>query len=309
VTAGRLPALPALLAAVVLGTGAVTLQIQRDRAFATDKPAEQVLYLRSPEVARRLALSYDLLAADVYWIRALQVFGSARKTREQDRNYELLYPMLDMATGLDPAYNIAYRFGAIFLSEAKPGGPGRPDLAVKLLLKGLQAQPTKWQYMQDIGFVHFWAMHDYKGAAAWFQKASEVPGAAWFLKPLAATTLAQGGHRSGSRTLFRALAESGESDWIRKDAARRLRQLDAMDAIDELRGIVTRYRERGGPTPVTWEALIRAGALRAVPADPDGFAFALAPWSGDVSLGEGSTLAPLPIEPPRLDIAGQAAGS
>jgi len=294
---GRLSALPALAAAVVLGAAAVAAQIQRDRSFHTDKPMEQVLYLQSPEVARRLALSYDLLAADVYWIRALQVFGSARKTTPQDRDYSLLYPMLDMATGLDPYYNIAYRFGAIFLSEPKPGGPGRPDLAEKLLLKGLQAQPTKWQYMQDIGFVHFWAMHDYKGAAAWFEKGSRIPGAAWFLKPLAAVTLAQGGHRAASRTLFRALAESGESDWIRKDAARRLRQLDAMDALDALRGILGRYRERGGAMPVTWETLVRAGYLRAVPVDPDGFVYSLGPWGGDVGLGDGSTLAPLPKEP------------
>ena len=112
--------------------------------------------------------------------------ASARKATAQDRDYTLLYPLLDMATGLDPYYNIAYRFGAIFLSEPKPAGPGRPDLAVKLLRKGLEAQPTKWQYMQDIGFVHFWAMHDYKGAAEWFERGSRLPGAAWFLKPLAA---------------------------------------------------------------------------------------------------------------------------
>lgn len=289
--------LAALGAAALLGAAAVGTQIQRDRLFHTDKPAAKVLYLQSPEVARRLALSYDLVAADVYWIRALQVFGSARKDTEQDRNYELLYPMLDMATGLDPHFNIAYRFGAIFLSEPKPGGPGRPDLAEKLLLKGIAAAPHKWQYMQDIGFVHFWAMHDYKGAAEWFERGSKVPGAAWFLKPLAATTLAQGGHRGTSRVLFQALAETGESDWIRKDAKRRLRQLDAMDQIDALRKVLATYRERGGPMPVSWEALVRAGYLRAVPADPDGFVYGLGPWSGDVSIGEESTLKPLPDGP------------
>jgi hypothetical protein len=294
---GRLPVVPLALAVGTLLAAAVGVQVHRDRRFATDQPAEQILYVQSPEIARRLALSYDLLAADVYWIRALQHFGSSRKQTEQAREYKLLYPLLDMATGLDPYYNIAYRFGAIFLSEPKPAGPGRPDLAEKLLLKGLAAQPTKWEYTQDIGFVHFWALQDYKGAAEWFEKGSRMPGAPWFLKPLAATTLAQGGHRSASRTLFRVLAESGENDWIRKDAARRLRQLDAMDAMDELSRIVQRYRDRGGPTPVTWAGLVRAGYLRAVPADPDGFVFGLGPWSGDVSLGEGSTLAPLPKEP------------
>jgi hypothetical protein len=299
---GGLPAVQVLVAAAALFGAAVATQVQRDRRFATDQPAEQVLYLQSPDVARRLALSYDLLAADVYWIRALQHFGKARKTTAQDRDYTLLYPLLDMATGLDPHYNIAYRFGAVFLSEAKPAGPGRPDLAVKLLRKGLAAQPTKWEYMQDIGFVHFWTMHDLKGAAEWFERGSRVPGAPWFLKPLAATTLAQGGHRSASRTIFRVLAESGENDWIRKDAVRRLRQLDAMDAIEELNRIVEVYRARGGATPVTWEALVRARYLRAIPTDPDGVAFSLGPWSGDVSLGEGSTLAPLPKEPPRVTL-------
>jgi len=286
-----------LTVAALFLAAAVVLQVRRDRAFGTDVPAEQVLYVQSPAVAGRLALSFDALAADVYWIRALQHFGKARKVTPQERNNELLYPLLDMATGLDPHFNIAYRFGAIFLSESKPQGPGRPDLAIKLLEKGMQASPEKWQYMQDAGFVHFWALRDYKGAAAWFERGSKVPGAAWFLKPLAATTLAQGGQRSASRTLFTAIAESGENDWMRKDARRRLRQLDAMDAMDELRQIVAAYRQRGGAPPLTWPALVRAGYLRAIPTDPDGVVFALGPWSGDVSLGEGSKLAPLPDAP------------
>ena len=294
---GRRGTLVMLTAAALLLAGAGVLQARRDRTFGTDVPAAQVLYVQSPEVVGRLALSFDALAADVYWIRALQHFGGARRTTAQARNYELLYPLLDMATGLDPKFNIAYRFGSIFLAEAKPGGPGRPDLAIKLLQKGLEASPEKWQYMQDIGFVYFWALHDYKSAAEWFDRGSRIPGAAWFLKPLAATTLAQGGQRSASRVLFKAIAESGENDWMRKDAQRRLRQLDAMDAIDELRKVAAAYRLRAGSAPVTWQALVRAGYLRAIPTDPDGFVFALGPWSGDVSLGEGSTLAPLPDAP------------
>ena len=38
-------------------------------------------------------------------------------------------------TTLDPYFNIAYRFGAIFLGERYPGGPGRPDQAVALLAR------------------------------------------------------------------------------------------------------------------------------------------------------------------------------
>ena len=34
---------------------------------------------------------------------------------------------------------MAYQFGALFLAEQPPGGPGRPDLAIALLEKGLRA--------------------------------------------------------------------------------------------------------------------------------------------------------------------------
>jgi len=101
--------------------------------------------------------------------------------------------------------------------------------------------------------------------------------------------------------LFTAIAQSGENDWMRKDARHRLQQLDAMDAIDQLRQIVRTYRDRGGPTPITWQAMVRAGYLRAIPTDSEGTVFSLGPWSGDVGLGEGSPLAPLPdapVEPP-----------
>ena len=92
------------------------------------------------------------------------------------RTYALLYPLLDLTTTLDPYFSIAYRFGAIYLGEPYPGGPGRPDLAVALLQKGLAAQPSKWQYLMDLGFVQYWHLHDYAAAATAFTSASELPG-------------------------------------------------------------------------------------------------------------------------------------
>jgi hypothetical protein len=272
----------------------VGLQVVRDRAFATDQPAEQVLYIQSPAVVKRLALSYQALAADVYWMRALQHFGNRDRATEQQKRFELLYPLLDMATTLDPYFNIAYRFGAIFLVEPPPRGPGQPDKAIALLQKGIEAMPEKWQYMQDAGFVEYWGRGDFKAAAHWFERGSHVPGAPWFLKPLAATTLAQGGQRSASRAIFQALAASSDDDWLRNDAKRRLRQIDAMDAIDTLKRAVGIFKERGGAAPFTWSRLVGAGILRGIPRDPDGTEFSLGPWTGDVTLGADSPLRPLP---------------
>ena len=44
--------------------------------FAVRESAvERLLYVRSGEAAKRIALAFDVLAADVYWIRAIQHYG------------------------------------------------------------------------------------------------------------------------------------------------------------------------------------------------------------------------------------------
>jgi hypothetical protein len=286
------------VAAGLLGALSVVVQIERDRRYATDRPEEQVLYVQSPDVMKRMVLSYDLIAADVYWIRAIQHFGRERQAHA-DKHYALLYPLLDLCTSLDPSFNLAYRFGATFLSEMPPGGPGRPDQAIALLRKGIAAMPDKWQFYQDAGFVEYWVNHDYGAAADWFAKGAEIKGAPWWLKLLAASTLAKGGDRGSSRLLYQALLQSGENDFMKQDAARRLRQLDALDHLDQLTAVVGRYQQAGGRPPYTWQAIVAAGLLRGIPVDPDRVPYVIHPDTGHVDIDQQSTLWPLPAEPPK----------
>ena len=295
----------------VLMAAVVQVQAVRERAYPTQSDAEATLYVTSRTAARRLALAYPALAADMYWIRTLQYYGGTKQrllaippgiapppllSRDPSASYPLLYPLLDLTTSLDPRFNVAYRFGAIFLAESFPNGAGRPDLAVTLLQKGLLERPDKWEYMADIGFVHYWYTHDYRAAAQWFNQASGLPGAPWWLKSLAATTLAEGGDRRSSRQMWTAIRESAEIDWLQKDAARRLSQLDALDQIDQLNGRVNAFVQRTGQRPAGWASLISAGELPGVPLDSTHTPFELSS-EGRVRLSQRSPLWPLPEEP------------
>jgi hypothetical protein len=284
--------------AVGLLTLATALQIVRDRTYA-DPNANLAAFLdvQSGAAMKRFALSYDALAADIYWIRAVQHFGGEHRLGG-GRGYQLLYPLLDLTTNLDPRFNIAYRFGAIFLAEPFPGGAGRPDLAVALLQKGIAAQPQRWEYFQDVGFVYYWQLHDYKAAADWFERGSHAPGAPWWLRSLAAATLAKGGDRASSRFLWERLLQSGDNAWLRSQAELRLAQLDAMDQIDQLQAVVSRYQALTGRLPGSWADLARARLLRGEPADPSGAPYRLDSATGRVSLSPSSSLYPLPTEPP-----------
>ena len=304
-------AVAGLVVVAMLIASAAVLTAARERRYPTPTVSEESLYVTSGTVARRLSLGFQALAADLYWIRAIQYYGGTKiqltsgQTQAQltaadhgQNGYPLLYPMLDLTTTLDPRFNIAYRFGSIFLAEPFPGGAGRPDLALELLKKGLEANPTKWEYMQDAGFVEYWWRHDYHAAAEWFRKASEVDGAPWWLKSLAATTLAEGGDRTSSRTMWQAILQSAEIEWLKGDAERRLTQLNALDQIDNLQALLERGRQRGLEIR-DWNTVIRAGGLPGIPVDPTGTPYEI-DAQGRVQLSQRSSLYPLPNEPQRL---------
>ena len=228
----------------LLAAASVFVQMTRDRWYHTDQPARA-------DPLRALGRGdapHGAVVRRARRGRLLDPGRSALRRREAapegERKYELLYPLLDLTTSLDTRFNIAYRFGSLFLAEPSPGGPGRPDLAIALLQKGIKEMPEKWEYYQDAGFVYYFGFKDYDKAAEWFKRGSEQKGAPWFMKSLAANTLAKGHDRKASRLMYQVIAETADNDFMKKDAIRRLRQLDTMDYMDMLRDVVRRYRAR-----------------------------------------------------------------
>jgi len=289
-----------VVAALVMFGSAVALQIARDNRYPRDtRQAEKILYVRSGEAIKRMTLSFDALASDVYWIRAIQHYGGDRLAGpEAGTKYQLLYPLLDLTTTLDPYFNIAYRFGAIFLSEGYPGGPGRPDQSVALLRKAIVVMPRKWQYYHDVGFVYYWRFRDYQTAALWFQRAAAQPNAPNWLTPLAAAMLTQGKDRAAARFLWQQIAQS-EEPWMRRNAERSLLQLQAMDQIDRYDAVIARFPPPSGEQ-YSWTGLIRRRLFIRVPFDPTGTPYDIDPATGRVSVSSQSPLFPMPQEPRQL---------
>jgi tetratricopeptide (TPR) repeat protein len=280
-----------LVAGLVLAAAVLRAGDARDES---QPAAERVLYLRSGEVARRLWLSFDAVAADVYWIRTIQHYGGDRKSARTTGRFELLQPLLDLTTTLDPHFNIVYRFGAIFLATDPPNGPGQPDQAISLLEKGLARNPDRWQYGLDIGFVQYLQRRDFEAAAHAFERAAAMSKAPAWLRPLAAVTLAQGGDREGARVLFGQLAGS-EEGWVREAAARGLAQMDALDRIDDVQSRVDRFYALTHAYPTRWSDLVQVGLLAQIPVDPANVPLDFDPVTKRVTLRPSSPLGPLPV--------------
>lgn len=211
------------LVLVALAAAAATLSA-RDRWYPRTVAETRELYVTSGDTVGRLALGFDAVLADVYWIRAVQHYGRDRRSRTYADRYQLLHPLIDIATTLDPYFATAFQFGALFLSEPLPNGADRLDLGIAMLEKGLRAEPTRWQYAQYLGFLHYWHSDDRQEAGRQFARAAAMPGAPIWLKPLAANMFIEGGDRATARAVLESLAQS-EEPWIRELAQRKLREL------------------------------------------------------------------------------------
>lgn len=283
-----------LVAVALLLTLAIGLQVWRDRGWTAYEPATPVMWLRAGPAVTRGALGYDALLADLYWIRAVVYFGRQGLSKDAAKNYDLLYPLLDLVTTLDPRFTVAYRFGAIFLSETPPNGPGRPDLAVSLLERGVERSPERWEYMHDIGFVYYWHNRDFEKGASWLERASQVPGAPIWLKSTAANMHSERGNRESARQLWRQIGEAAEAPSMVTIAKLRLAQFDAMDAIDALNEILARFKTATGRMPQTWQEVVAARLIRGVPLDPTGVPYEIDAASETAHVADRSPLSPMP---------------
>ena len=146
-----------------------------------------VQWIQSPGLMRRLAVGFNAIWADIYWIRAVQYYGDTRLSVDEKKNYDQLYPLLDITTSLDPHFNIAYRFGSILLSEGLSERTRADRSSDRAAAEGHPEMPDKWQYYHDAGFVEYWWRRDSQAAADWFIKASKLPDAPNWLEPLAAS--------------------------------------------------------------------------------------------------------------------------
>ena len=241
-------------------------RLDQVRATAT---LEDVLYFNSPKLVKRLSLGYDGLLADIYWTRAVQYFGSRHVTRTAT-DYNLLAPLLEITTALDPKLTVAYEFGANFLGPKPPEGAGQPDQAIALLEDGIRTNPDDWKLYYDLGFFYYMDLKDYARAAEAFERGTKVPNAHPFLRVLAAQMAQHAGEIQTARMLWQATYATTKDDLIRQNAIEHLRALQVDENITELEKMVAQYRQQTGVAPSSFNALIGAGILRGVPVDPDG---------------------------------------
>ena len=267
-----------LLALCLLAAGfAGVWQLQRgiDVQRAVMHQERDDLVLRSGRLLKAMSLEYTPLVADLYWTRTVQYYGDKRARR--DPNFELLWPLLEVTTRLDPQLLVAYRFGSTFLSEPEPRGAGQPRLGIALLERGIQTNPDYWRFYEDLGFIYYFNLKDYVKASQAFADGSKLPGAQIWMKVMAAKIAADGESLSTSVFLWNDIYQTTADPQIKENARTHLELLRARMDCNQLDLLANEFEKLTGRRPTRMSELVLAGLLPKLPADPKAYPYVFGP--------------------------------
>jgi hypothetical protein len=265
-----------LLVLLPLGfAGVWQLQQRIDVQQAALHQERDEMVLRSGKLVRAMSLEYAPLMADIYWTRVVQYYGD--KHARHDPNFELLWPLLDLTTTLDPNLVVAYRFGSTFLSEPSPRGAGHPELGIALLERGIQANPEYWRFYEDLGFIYYFELKDYPKASAAFEEGSKHPDSQIWMKIMAAKIAAEGESLETSMFLWNEVYQTTKDPQVKENAVSHLQLLRAEQDCKQLDALADEFQKRTGRRPGRVGELVQAGLLPRLPVDPMGFPYVFGP--------------------------------
>lgn len=263
------------------------LQTHIDRHRRDYVSTEEILYIRSSRLLKKMSLGYESLLADIYWLRTVQYYGGKQKDVEQ-QPYDLLESLLDLTVFLDPEMVDVYRFGATFLSEPQPVGLGEPLKGIRLLDEGLKNNPSVWRFYFDKGFIYLWHLKDHRRAAETFLEGSRHPSAPRWMETLAAYASSQGAELETARYLWKKQYDEAENDELRSNALNHLNSLKVEEDLCALELLIEKYKKRTGRRIQHLQQLVAAGLLNSLPRDPSGLPYVFYRDSQTVGLAKES---------------------
>lgn len=246
---------------------AVAAQVRIDRLRAEESPPSPLLYLPSGRALAPAALGFDDLLADVLYLWSIQYYSNYRI---QDRYLYLDHIYREVITELDPHYLDAYQVGALIMSsEAR-----QPEMALRLLDKGIANNPDDWLLAFDAGFLCESELHDYKRAAGYFEKALLSPDVHPAVRRFYAEMVSRAGDKRSSLRAWASIYESSTDPYVRSVSWNHVHDLKVDVDLQDLDAALDAYAGKTGRRAARLEDLVAAGVVDGLPRDPEGEPYA-----------------------------------
>ncbi len=237
---------------------------------------EGLAQLPQGEYLKPALLGYHHLGADALWLKLVQVIGKKRNSADE---YEWIYHALDVITTLDPQYAYAYYAGGVILGDLA----NRPDLSIRLLERGVIANPTVWNIPFLLGYNYYFLLGDPAKGAAHIMEAARRPDGPSYLPGLATRMAAEAGNPDTALAFLEARLRETPDPEMREVLVVRMKEVIIERDLRILEDAVEAYRVQHRALPATLTDLVAAGILPMLPQEPFEGDYRLDPKTGTAS--------------------------
>lgn len=252
-----------LITLLVFATLTYATQLRIDDSRGSGVKVEKFTYLPKGDYLRPVVIGFDQIVADIYWLRAIQVTGEPIISSMES---EWIYNCLDLVTTLDPRFDYAYQVGGIVLSTIS----NNIEKSNALLEKGLRENPMIWQIPFYLGFNYFYHLNDYKTAAYYMTKASELPGHPQYLPKLTARLYVEAGEPDVGLEFLARMYNQTDDEKVRGALERRIKEVMVERDARILEEAITKFKEIYGSYPGNLNELMDKEILSGIPQEPFG---------------------------------------
>jgi tetratricopeptide (TPR) repeat protein len=237
---------------------------------------ESLAQLPKGEYLKPALLGYHHLGADMLWLRLVQVVGKKRNSADE---YEWMYHAFDVLTTLDPQYAYAYYAGGIILGDLA----NRPDLSIRLLERGVTANPGAWNIPFLLGYTYYFLLGDPVKGAEYIMKAASLPDGPSYLPGLATRMAAEAGSPETALAFLDARLRETQDPEMRELLANRMKEVIIERDLRMLERALEAYQTQHRILPARLTDLVAARTLPNIPQEPFGGDYRLDPKTGSVS--------------------------
>jgi tetratricopeptide (TPR) repeat protein len=263
-----------LIALILCGMTFMGMKLEMDKIPREKVPGSSIIYIPSGKYLKYATFGFSSLAADLIYIWSIQYFSDHTVL---DR-FDYLDHVISVINELDPRWFDPYDIGALIaIHDAR-----NLDIALKILDRGLEKNPTEWIYPYQAGHYVQWFVKDYKRAREYYKTAMEIEGAPPINRRLYANAAFKMMDYETSWKTWLEIYQTTDDERIKGIASNHLYQTKAAVDTQNIKAAIDLFKERYGRLPEELSQLVRYSILDSLPLDFDGKDYVYDPETGEV---------------------------
>ena len=177
-----------IIAILIMGLGTSTSLHFIEKSQPENWQSQKLTYLPSGKMLKPVLLDHENFFASLLWVKGIIYFAEEFLSGS---GYKWLGHILKIVTDLNPKFEAAYEFGGLMLAK----NPEQLEQSVKLLEKGFEQFPDKWQLRVFAAMNQIKLDSNYEAAANILKPLANRTDVPDYVKTLPATFMQKGGSK------------------------------------------------------------------------------------------------------------------